>query len=204
MSKFLIVLALLIPFAVRATVPAADARTSATGDANETVTIVTVAEIESVPAPMSTLSAVHNAALPDGFEISPDDYDISEEDYTYLALAIYFEARSEPIAGQKAVAEVVLNRVQDKRFPGSVCGVVLQNEKCRHRCQFSFACDGRSDRPQERRSWEQAREVPAVVAAGVARRMTGAATHYHATYVRPSWAKRLERTVQVGRHVFYR
>ena len=193
----MIVLALMVPFAVPATVPAAIALL-ATGDEGGKSSVVTA--VETTPAP----AALHNASLPDDFEISPDDYDISEEDYTCLALAIYFEARSEPIAGQKAVAEVVLNRVQDKRFPGTVCGVVFQNEKWRHRCQFSFACDGRSDRPRERRSWEQARKVAAFVVAGVARQMTGTATHYHATYVRPSWAKRLERTVQVGRHVFYR
>lgn len=193
------VLALMVPLAVPATVPAAIAP-SASGDKVEKNGVVTAVETTLAPAP----AALHNASLPDDFEISPDDYGISEEDYTCLALAVYFEARSEPIAGQKAVAEVVLNRVQDKRFPGTVCGVVFQNEKWRHRCQFSFACDGRSDRPRERRPWEQARRVAAFVAAGIAQQMTGTATHYHATYVRPSWAKRLERTVQVGRHVFYR
>lgn len=133
-----------------------------------------------------------------------EDLDISDEDYKCLAQAIYFEARSEPIEGQAAVAEVVLNRVQDKRFPNTVCGVVFQNENWRHRCQFSFACDGRSDRPRERQSWQQARKIAAVVLAGVENDMTNAATHYHAVYVQPGWAQRLERTVQVGQHVFYR
>ncbi|NQV20067.1 MAG: cell wall hydrolase, partial [Rhodospirillales bacterium] len=126
-----------------------------------------------------------------------EDLDISDEDYKCLAQAIYFEARSEPIEGQAAVAEVVLNRVQDKRFPNTVCGVVFQNEKWRHRCQFSFACDGRSDRPRERKSWQQARKIAAVVLAGAEDDMTNAATHYHAVYVQPGWAQRLERTVQV-------
>jgi spore germination cell wall hydrolase CwlJ-like protein len=134
----------------------------------------------------------------------PETLGVPEQDYKCLAQAVYFEARSEPVQGQQAVAEVVLNRVSDRRFPDSVCGVVFQNESRRHRCQFSFACDGRSDRPRERQSWVQARQIAAVVLAGLSGGVTGDATHYHATYVRPYWAGRLEKTVQVGQHVFYR
>lgn len=134
----------------------------------------------------------------------PETLGVPEQDYKCLAQAVYFEARSEPVQGQQAVAEVVLNRVSDGRFPDSVCGVVFQNENWRHRCQFSFACDGRSDRPRERRSWLQARQIAAAVLAGFSDGVTGDATHYHATYVSPYWARRLEKTVQVGQHVFYR
>ncbi len=199
MSRFLFVVAALVAFSVPAILPS-------TEKVSPAVAVVTPDAQIDAPAVENRVIVDDKltAALPENFEITPDDYDISEEDYVCLALAVYFEARSEPIAGQKAVAEVVLNRVQDKRFPDSVCAVVFQNEKWRHRCQFSFACDGRSDRPRERRPWAQARKVAAVVIAGISKEMTSTATHYHATYVRPSWAKRLERTVQVGRHVFYR
>lgn len=121
-----------------------------------------------------------------------------------LAQAIYFEARSETVEGQVAVAQVVLNRVTNPRYPSTICDVVFQNEWRRHRCQFSFACDGRSDNPAEAGAWRQARQVAQLLLTHEVRDQTASATHYHATYVRPYWADRLEATGQVGRHVFYR
>jgi spore germination cell wall hydrolase CwlJ-like protein len=121
-----------------------------------------------------------------------------------LAQAVYFEARGEPYEGQFAVAEVVMNRVSSPRYPHTVCGVVFENERRRHRCQFSFACDGRSDRPREARAWADAVRTAYLARSGDFRALTDEATHYHADYVSPYWSHELERTRKIGAHIFYR
>ncbi len=121
-----------------------------------------------------------------------------------LTQAVYFEARSEPLEGQLAVAQVVLNRVKAANYPGSICGVVFQNEHIRNRCQFSFACDGLSDNPYNPESWEIARRVSYIALSGHWDDITKSATHYHAYYVSPGWASRLEETGTFGSHIFYR
>ncbi len=121
-----------------------------------------------------------------------------------LAQAIYFEARGEPLEGRMAVAQVVLNRTRDARYPGDVCAVVFQYQHRRHRCQFSFACDGRSDRPKDRHAWESALRLARTLAAGGYRDLTKGATHYHALYVSPVWSKALAPTRTIGGHRFYR
>ena len=121
-----------------------------------------------------------------------------------LAQAIYFEARGEPFEGRMAVALVVLNRVKDAGYPSTVCDVVFQNEHRRHACQFSFACDGKSDTPRERAAWASALELARLANTGNLRDLTGSSTHYHADYVSPTWAGGLNKTVKVGQHQFYR
>ncbi len=121
-----------------------------------------------------------------------------------LAQAVYFEARSEPLEGQLAVAQVVLNRVQDRRYPGTICEVVFQNDHRRHRCQFSFACDGLSDTPFNSRAWGIAQRLSYVASTGQWHDLSGRATHYHANYVRPYWNAKMHRTAEYGRHSFYR
>ena len=122
-----------------------------------------------------------------------------------LAKAIYFEARSESLEGQLAVAKVILNRVRDPRFPNTICGVVYQGAERRNACQFSFACDGKPDYPTERRHWAQARRLAAKVLRGRIR-MPGleGVAFYHADYVRPTWASVMRPVVKIGRHIFYR
>ncbi len=129
---------------------------------------------------------------------------ISGKQFKCLAQAIYFEARSEPFEGQVAVAYVILNRVKDRRFPNTICAVVFQNEKQRHQCQFSFACDGRSDNPYEMTAWNIARRVAGGALKNTRSDVTARSTHYHAKYVQPRWAQHLQPTIQVGQHVFYR
>lgn len=147
-------------------------------------------------------------ALPETFEELMDYAgvagDTGTDDGLCLATAIYFEARGESIDGQVAVGKVILNRVADKRYPSTICGVVFQNERWRNRCQFSFACDGQSDKPLEREAWMMARRIANLVKASWVPDTSGAATHYHATYVSPRWRTALKQTVQVGQHVFYR
>jgi len=121
-----------------------------------------------------------------------------------LTQAVYFEARSEPLEGQLAVAQVVLNRVKAGNYPDSICGVVFQNQHIRNRCQFSFACDGLSDKPYNPASWEIARRVSYIALSGHWDDITKSATHYHAYYVSPGWAARLEETGTFGSHIFYR
>ncbi len=122
-----------------------------------------------------------------------------------LAEAVYFEARSEPDAGQAAVAQVVLNRVQSGLYPASVCGVVYQNRHRYRGCQFSFACEGRSLRITEGDAWEQAVRVAKEVMVGRTYISdVGRSTHYHANYVHPRWARALRKMDVIGRHIFYR
>lgn len=128
-----------------------------------------------------------------------------EEETYCLTQAIYFEARSEPPEGQAAVAQVVLNRMSSGLYPASICGVVFQNRERDRACQFSFACEGKELNVREPEAWALASRIAENVLAGktwVAD--VGEATHYHATYVRPRWARSLKRTDAIGKHIFYR
>jgi len=119
-----------------------------------------------------------------------------------LATTIYHEARGEPYDGQVAVAEVVLNRVADPRFPGNVCDVVREDKGSGARdCQFSFYCDGKSDKPAEMLAWNIA--ISVAETAGRGEVLEHGALFYHAESVNPSWASRMTTVGQVGSHVFY-
>ena len=122
-----------------------------------------------------------------------------------LAAAVYYEAGTEPVAGQRAVAQVVLNRVRDPRFPPSVCGVVFQGARRHVGCQFSFVCDGSfRRRPPHARQLAHARSVAEQALAGRVEPEVGTATHYHASYVHPAWRHRLVEVDRIGQHIFYR
>ena len=121
-----------------------------------------------------------------------------------LAMNIYWEARSEPVAGQVAVAAVTLNRVEDRRFPDDVCKVVRQGgEIRRHRCQFSWWCDGKKDVPLEAEAWRRANTLARLTSAGVIEDPTGGAMWYHADYVEPYWAEAKKQVTKIGKHIFY-
>lgn len=129
----------------------------------------------------------------------------SRREQRCLAAAVYFEARGEPVKGQQAVAQVVLNRVKAPAYPSTVCGVVYQNKKWRNRCQFSFACDGIRDKVTDKKSYAQAQKVAKSVTSGKSwSRKIGSSTHYHANYVSPKWAKKMKRMTKIGRHIFYK
>jgi hypothetical protein len=131
--------------------------------------------------------------------------EVSDRELWCLATAIYFEARGEAYRGQVAVAQVVLNRVKDHRYPETICGVVFQNQNRRNSCQFSFACDGIPETITERQPWDQAEEIASKVVSGeLYLTEVGDSTHYHATYVRPAWAPRMTKVTQIGLHVFYK
>lgn len=121
-----------------------------------------------------------------------------------LARAVYFEARSESEIGQLAVAKVVLNRLKDPAYPKTICGVVYQGSDRTNACQFSFACDGISDQPKSRASWDQSKRIAARALAGdQSIKILGAATYYHADYVTPKWSSSFKRLIKIGRHIFY-
>ncbi len=128
---------------------------------------------------------------------SPDDADTK-----CLAQAVYFEARGEPFSGQVAVAQVVHNRVVEKDM--SYCKVVFEGSTRRNACQFSFACDGKSDAATDKVSWQRALMVASLVRGGNMRDLSGEATFYHANYVSPTWSKSLKVTASIGNHIFYR
>jgi spore germination cell wall hydrolase CwlJ-like protein len=128
-----------------------------------------------------------------------------EREEKCLAEAIYFESRSESEEGQAAVAQVVLNRVGSGLYPTSICAVVYQNRHRHNACQFSFACEGRALRITEPEPWRMATRIARAVLDGktyVAD--VGNSTHYHASYVRPYWAKALKKMDKIGTHIFYK
>ncbi len=120
-----------------------------------------------------------------------------------LTAAIYYEAASEPDGGQRAVAQVVLNRVAHPAYPKTVCGVVYQGSE-RPSCQFSFACDGSLARRPVAQFWERARRVAADALAGMVYAPVGLATHYHTSAIHPYWADSLSFIGTIGAHRFYR
>ncbi|MBP0617554.1 cell wall hydrolase [Jiella mangrovi] len=129
----------------------------------------------------------------------------SKSEQTCLANGIYFEARGESSQGQAAVAQVILNRVRNPAYPNTICGVVYQNKNWRNRCQFSFACDGHKDRIRDGSSYAEAEDIAEKVTTGkIWIADVGSATHYHATYVKPRWARAMQRVDKIGRHIFYR
>jgi spore germination cell wall hydrolase CwlJ-like protein len=122
-----------------------------------------------------------------------------------LAEAVYFEARGEPERGQKAVAQVVMNRVFSGFYPENVCGVVYQNSHRRLACQFTFACDGIPDRVNEPALWAQAKHIARDTLDGkIWLPEIGKATHYHASYVHPWWVRTMRKHKKIGVHIFYR
>ena len=121
-----------------------------------------------------------------------------------LAEALYFEARGEPIKGQFAVAEVILNRVKSEEFPNSICSVINQGTGRKHACQFSYTCDGKLERVSNKVSYDQMVRIAGIMIDGVTQPLTAGATYYHATSVRPFWARRFENTVTIGVHKFYK
>ena len=122
-----------------------------------------------------------------------------------LARGIYFEARGEPVKGQAAVSQVILNRVRNPHYPNTICGVVYQNQRWYNRCQFSFACDRIRDRINNPPLYKIAQHVAKETTTGrIWLPEVGSSTHYHATYVNPKWNRKMKRLGRIGLHIFYR
>ena len=130
-----------------------------------------------------------------------------------MAVNLYHEAGNQSMIGQMAVGQVVLNRVADKRFPNTICEVVKQavtykksDKPIRWKCQFTWYCDGKKDEPDfDSRTWRLALDHASIlINKTIILDVTEGATHYHATYVRPAWAKTKTRTTRIDKHIFYR
>ena len=144
-------------------------------------------------------------------------HEADNPEYWCLAQNIYYEARGSNLADQVAVADVVLNRVQDSRYPDTICGVVRQGKQkpswkdpskmvmVRNMCQFSWYCDGKSDYPTDKDAWVNAQQrAYMMMVHGDFRGISQGATHYHAKYVNPSWARQFDLVGRIGVHIFYR
>ena len=120
-----------------------------------------------------------------------------------LALTLYWEARAEGRKAMEAVAWVVLNRRKNPNFPDTICQVVREGGESPP-CQFSYWCDGEPDTPQNEDAWKQAKEVAARMLTQPPPDPTGGALFFHSVELRPPWTKKRKRTVEIGRHIFYR
>lgn len=127
-----------------------------------------------------------------------------DEEWRCLTEALYFEARGESLEGQVAVAEVILNRRDSGLYPASVCGVVQQGTGERHRCQFSYFCDGLADTIRDDRSWEGLGRIARAMLDGAPRDLTKGAMFYHTYAVDPHWNDAFYQTAEIGAHLFYR
>jgi hypothetical protein len=170
-----------------------------------------------VPAtslPMSAAIPLHMVPLPtpapgvpppspaQRLKLEGKEYDKAER---CLANAIYYEARSEPIRGQMAVAQVVMNRVFSGFYPNDVCAVVYQNAHRHLSCQFTFACDGKRKVITERGHWARANRIAKQTLNGqIYLPEVAKSTHYHAVYVHPNWVREMKKLVRYGLHNFYR
>ncbi|MDC9822930.1 cell wall hydrolase [Devosia sp. ZB163] len=173
---------------------------------NQALDAIEAADFSNGPA--LTAAVLTNYAQ-DGFVPTTKRVKLADGEKLCLAQAIYHEARGETREGQLAVANVIINRAMSKQYPSTICGVVFQNaEKGRYKCQFTFACDGRSDMGRERTAWNRSMQLaedafyefqrgerPGVVPNSV--------LFYHTTAVAPKWSHTFNRVAAIGSHVFY-
>src|SRR5690606_1744739 len=147
------------------------------------------ASVEAFRAlPAARVPEVIDAVTAPGSAAAPFLAGASGNGLDCLTAAVYYEARSESGDGQRAVAQVVLNRVRHPAFPRSICGVVFQGRERRTGCQFSFTCDGSMNRSREPGAWERARQVAEAALTGYVYAPVGLATHFHTTAIHPWWA----------------
>jgi len=133
-----------------------------------------------------------------------DTAKFKSQEHRCLAEAVYYEARSESKSGQKAVAEVVQNRVKSKHYPNTICGVVYQGAERTTGCQFSFTCDGSTMKEPRGKYWERSQEIATLMVTGGVQPFTERSTHYHTVAINPHWSGNLRPTKQIGSHKFYR
>jgi Cell Wall Hydrolase len=169
--------------------------------------------IGATPLEPSSHAAVIALGSPDGPSLGEGSFILlvgrgpavlGRDALTCMTQAVYFEARSEPLEGQEAVAQVVMNRTHMAQYPSQVCDVVFQGAERATGCQFSFVCNGALGPPAESDAWRRAGVVAQRALAGFVYEPLKDATHFHATYVTPYWSGSLTRLKQIGGHIFYR
>jgi len=160
----------------------------------------------TIAALLAALPSAAQALASDAPEpfVASRDSTAFERSLQCLAEAVYHEARNQSEDGQRAVAQVVLNRVRHPAYPNTVCGVVYQGSERVTGCQFTFTCDGSLGGEVEPRAWERARRIAAAALRGNVYRPVGLATNYHTTAISPYWAPSLVPQVTLGSHIFYR
>jgi spore germination cell wall hydrolase CwlJ-like protein len=173
---------------------------------NDALEAIETVDVAAQPALTPQILLAYAA---NGYQPTEKKVKLAESEKLCLAQAIYHEARGESREGQLAVANVIINRAMSKKYPSTICGVVFQNaDKGRYRCQFTFACDGRSDMGRERAAWNrslqmaedafyefQKGERPDVIPSSV--------MYYHTTAVAPRWSYKFKRVAAIGSHIFY-
>jgi spore germination cell wall hydrolase CwlJ-like protein len=178
-------------------------RTRATGADNLALSAIDAVAGQSALDPSAVSSFAQH------YVFTEKKVQVANSEKLCLTQAIYHEARGESVAGQWAVANVVINRANSRRFPTTLCGVVYQNaEQGYHRCQFTFACDGKSEVGTERAAWSRAQQIAQVAykefksgdTPGV---LPNSALYYHTTAVTPSWSNEYKRVAVIGAHEFY-
>ena len=160
----------------------------------------------SIPTGASDMSKVIILRIPQEVVVERDKT-VDKKELDCMAANIYFEASTQERVGKIGVAQVTMNRVRSPEFPNSVCEVVYQgpkNKKNKRLCQFSWYCDGKPDIIRNKRVWRECVYVAKYVILGGVPDITYNSTHYHADYVQPWWAKKMEKTVKLGDHIFYR
>jgi hypothetical protein len=162
--------------------------------------LITIAAAASAALP----GQARAAAVPEGPQPYFADRANREQALECLTQAVYYEARNQSADGQRAVAQVVLNRTRHPNYPGSVCGVVFQGSERRTGCQFSFTCDGSMNATIEPGAWERAERIAAAALSGSVYRPVGLALNYHTTAILPYWAPSLVQQAVIGAHIFYR
>lgn len=145
---------------------------------------------------------------------APEDPIYEEREIECLALNSYFESRNQSLAGQIAVAQVVLNRVRAKNYPDTICEVIQQGPTyenwkgnilpVRNQCHFSWWCDGKSDIPKEKETYESILNLVKKIIKDKPIDITEGSLYYHADYVKPYWVQTLEQTVVIDNHIFYK
>jgi len=163
-------------------------------------------DVQAAPVAKDTTSV----ARPNSF------YQVAQKETHCLATNMYFEARGESFEGKKAVAFVTLNRVDSDKFPNNICDVVYQAQHSywwktqrdrlvpiRHKCQFSWYCDGKSDTIRNTHEYESLYRLASEIIVGKHQDNTGGADYYHATHVKPKWRTAFNQTTQIDEHIFY-
>ncbi|MEM9584219.1 MAG: cell wall hydrolase [Pseudomonadota bacterium] len=151
-----------------------------------------------IPTPKGSGALTYSVA-----ELNARPNATGDAQWACLAEALYFEARGETLKGQIAVAEVILNRVSSRKFPNTVCGVIHQGTGRKYACQFTYTCDGHPETVHEPAAYQRVAKVARMMLDGAPRKLSGGATYYHTTAVRPSWSRKFRRTARLGVHLFY-
>ena len=166
--------------------------------------------VEEVVVKRARLFPLRKKQLPEIFTAIPSKDQLralptgqGNQEWQCLTEALYFEARGEKIPGIFAVAEVILNRRDSTKFPGSVCGVISQGAHRKNACQFSYKCDGHKEVYREQKAKALVAKIAQIVLEDRAPRLTEGATFYHANTVNPRWARSFRKTATIGKHYFY-